>query len=148
MLPYRPTLHYSLSYLTLLFSILPWTTILPLLKLDRNDTGPKRHRAETTRVNRPNRNTIDKAETTRWKLLMDEDLLTFRHQVVWYLEMLAQTQGPRRFIIKTIQYQQPLNTPRRFGSKTSRYQDVSGPKTFRHQDISAPNYFDDGWWIE
>ena len=107
---YRPIVHYSLSYLipscplvyTLTpyhhilpipliaftyYSILPYHTLpyhtlnyftLPLLKLDRNDSWQKRL-VLLGQIDLPSG---DKADTTRRKWLMAEDLPTFRHQVV------------------------------------------------------------------
>ena len=61
---------------------LPYPTLnyfnLPLLKLDRNDLWQKRH-VLLGQIDLPSG---DKADTTRRKWLMDEDLPTFWHQVI------------------------------------------------------------------
>ena len=160
---YRPTVHYSLSYLIpscppvytltpydhilsiplihyvslaftyysiLSYHTLPYPTLnyftLPLLKLDRNDSWQK-WLVLLGQIDLPSG---DKADTTRRKWLMAEDLLTFRHQVVLVTRDFCPRPGApdvsasRRFGTK------PINTPRRFGTMT-----------FRHQTISTQ----DGW---
>ena len=133
---YRPTVHYSLSYLIpscfpvytlspyfsiplihhvslaftyysiLAYHTLPYPTLnyftLPLLKLDRNDSWKKR----LVLLSQIDLSSGDKADTTRRKYLMAEDLPTFRHQVVLV---------PRDFC------------PR------------PGPQMFQHEDNSVPN---------
>ena len=77
--------HVSLAFTY--YSILPYHTLpyntlnyftLPLLKLDRNDSWQKRF-VLLGQIDLPSG---DKADTTRRKWLMAEDLPTFRHQVV------------------------------------------------------------------
>ena len=71
-------IYYSiLSYHTLPYHTLNYFT-LPLLKLDRNDSWQKRL-VLLGQIDLP---WGDKADTTRRKWLMAEDLPTFRHQVV------------------------------------------------------------------
>ena len=118
---YYSILHYhTLSYPTLnCFT-------LPLLKLDRNNSWQK----PLVLLGQIDLPSGDKADTTRRKWLMAEDLPTFRHQVILVTWDYCPRPGAqdvsasRRFGTK------PLNTPRRFGTKT-----------FRHQNISTQ----DGW---
>ena len=71
---------YILFHSTLSYSSVPYLNYftLPLLKLDRNDSWQKRL-VLLGQIDLPS---CDKADTTRRKWLMAEDLPTFRHQVV------------------------------------------------------------------
>ena len=159
---YRPTVHYSLSYLipscppvytlspyhhilsiplihhvSLAFTYchtLPYSTLnyftLTLLKLDRNDSWQKRL-VLLGHIDLPSG---DRADTTRRKWLMAEDLPTFRHQVVLVTRDFCPDPGPKTFHHPRRFGTKPLNTPRRFGTKT-----------FRHQNISTQDGWMDGW---
>ena len=63
---------------------------------------------------------------------MAEDLLTFRHQVVLETRDVGPRPGAPDVSASRLFGTKPLNTPRRFGTKT-----------FRHQNISTQ----DGWMI-
>ena len=121
-------LHSTLSYSSVrypkLFHPTP-TETRPKWPPGRNDSWQKRL-VLLGQIDLPS----GKADTTRRKWLMAEDLLTFRHQVVLVTRDFGPRTGApdvsasRRFGTK------PLNIPRRFGTKT-----------FRHQNISTQ----DGW---
>ena len=122
---------YTLFHSTLSYASVPYPKLLhpppPLLKLDRNDSWRKRL-VLLGQIDLPSG---DKADTTRRKWLMAEDLPTFRHKVVLVTRDFCPRPGAPD--VSTFQHQDdlvPLNTPRSFGTKT-----------FRHQNISTQ----DGW---
>ena len=94
----------TLSY-TLLYPTLNYFT-LPLLKLDQNDSWRKRFDL-LGQIDLPS---DDKADTTRGKWLMAEDLPTFRHQVVLVTRDFCPRPG------------------------------APDAPTFQHQDDSVPNF--------
>ena len=127
------------SIYILFHSTLSYSSILYPKRLHPTptETRPKWLMAETTclirQIDLPSG---DKADTTRRKRLMAEDLPTFRHQVVLvtrdfcHRPVAPDVSASRRFGTKS------LNTPRCFGTKT-----------FRHQNILTQDGWMDGWMV-
>ena len=108
------------------YSILPYHTLpyptltyftLPLLKLDWNDSWQK-WLVLLGQIDLPSGG---KADTTKRKWLMAEDLLTFRHQVILVNRDFCPRPGAQDISASRWFSTKSLNTHRRFGTKTFRH---------------------------
>ena len=119
-LPYHTLPYSTLNYFTL--------SLLKLTKITRgrNDAGQKRL-VLLGQIDLPSG---DKAETTRRKRLMAQRW----HQAVLVTRDFGRRSGAADVSSSRWFSSKPLNTPRRFGTKT-----------FQHQNISTQDGWMDGW---